>query len=148
MNAFDGVVDVHGKFVGQLHVLPRAYIREVPAYECVELVREDLIEHFQVLMEICTRQDVEITKEFTLDVYNTVKRIHNNMDATAAISEAVKTVGPDNEFLLFKVFLDKVADDSVKELKPRWINRLAGVDVWLESHVRTAIIYVRWDDKE
>jgi len=28
------------------------------------------------------------------------------------------------------------------------INRLAGVDVWLESHVRTAIIYVRWDDKE
>jgi len=68
---------------------------------------------------------VEITKEFTLDIYNTVKRIHNNMDATAAISEAVKTVGPDNEFLLFKVFLDKVADDSVKELNPRWINRLA-----------------------
>jgi hypothetical protein len=100
------------------------------------------------LTDIGTRQDVEITKEFTLDVYNTVKRVHNNMDSTAAISEAVKTVGPDNEFLLFKVFLDKVADDSVKELKPRWINRLAGVDVWLESHVRTAIIYVRWDDKE
>jgi len=91
---------------------------------------------------------VEITKEFTLDVYNTVKRIHNKMDATTATAEAVKTVGPDNEFLLFKVFLDKVADESVKELKPRWINRLAGVDVWLESHVRTAIIYVRWDDKE
>jgi hypothetical protein len=30
-----------------------AYIREVAAYEGVELVREDLIEHFQVLMEIC-----------------------------------------------------------------------------------------------
>jgi hypothetical protein len=90
----------------------------------------------------------EITKEFTLDVYNTVKRIHNNMDATTATAEAIKTVGPDNEFLLFKVFLDKVADESVRELKPRWINRLAGVDVWLESHVRTAIIYVRWDDKE
>jgi len=46
----------------------------------------------------------EITKEFTLDVYNTVKRIHNNMDATTATAEAIKTVGPDNEFLLFKVF--------------------------------------------
>ncbi len=45
------------------------------------------------LTDIGTRQDVEITKEFTLDVYNTVKRIHNNMDATAAMSEAVKTVG-------------------------------------------------------
>jgi hypothetical protein len=26
-------------------------------------------------------------------------------------------------------------------------HRLSGVDVWLESHVRTAILYVRWDDK-
>jgi glyoxylase-like metal-dependent hydrolase (beta-lactamase superfamily II) len=100
------------------------------------------------LTDIGTRQDVEITKEFTMDVYSTVKRIHNNMDATGATSEAVKTVGPDNEFLLFKVFLDRVTNDSVKELKPRWINRLAGLDVWLESHVRTALIYVRWDDKE
>ena len=81
-------------------------------------------------------------------LYNTVKRIHNKMDPTTATAEAVKTVGPYNEFLLFKVFLEKVADESVRELKPRWINRLAGVDVWLESHVRTAIIYVRWDDKE
>jgi glyoxylase-like metal-dependent hydrolase (beta-lactamase superfamily II) len=93
-------------------------------------------------------QSVEITKEFTMDVYNTVKRIHNNMDFVAATSDAVKTVGPDNEFLVFKVFLDRVTHDSVKELQPRWINRLAGVDVWLESHVRTALIYVRWDDKE
>jgi len=41
-----------------------------------------------------------------------------------------------------------VTRDSVADLEPRWTNRLAGVDVWLESHVRTAIIYVRWDDKE
>ena len=95
-----------------------------------------------------TRQDVEITKEFTMDVYNTVKRIHNNMNAGAVTSEAAKTIGPDNEFLLFKVLLDRVTSDSVKELQPRWIGRLAGVDVWLESHVRTALIYVRWDDKE
>ena len=96
------------------------------------------------------RQDVEITKEFTMDVYNTVKRIHNgmNLNYVAETSDAVKVVGPDNEFLLFKVFLDKVTYESVKELQPRWINRLAGVDVWLESHVRTALIYVRWDDKE
>ena len=45
-----------------------------------------------------------------------------------------------------KVLFDKVTKDSVKELQPRWIDRLAGVDVWLESHVRTALIYVRWDD--
>ncbi len=94
-----------------------------------------------------TRQDVEITKEFTLDVYNTVRRVHNKLNQAAVVSEAAKTIGTDNEFLLFRVILDKVTSDSVKELQPRWINRLAGVDVWLESHVRTALIYVRWDDK-
>jgi len=90
---------------------------------------------------------VEITKEFTTDVYQTVKRIHNNLDQSAVTAQAAKVVGTDNEFLLFKVVLDKVARDSVKELQPRWIDRLSGVDVWMESHVRTAILYVRWDDK-
>src|SRR5258708_2248726 len=93
-------------------------------HEYLEVFDEILVHKFHTFVgatvtAISTRQDVEITKEFTLDVYNTVKRIHNNMDATAATAEAVKTVGPDNEFLLFKVFLDKVADESVKELKPR-----------------------------
>ena len=83
-----------------------------------------------------------------MDVYNTVKRVHNNLDQATVVSEAAKTIGTDNEFLLFKVILDKATNDSVKELQPRWINRLAGVHVWLESHVRTVLIYVRWDDKE
>jgi hypothetical protein len=63
-------------------------------------------------------------------------------------ADIAKTIGPDNEFLIFKALLDKVTRDSVAELEPRWINRLAGVDVWLPSHVRAALIYVRWDDKE
>ena len=99
------------------------------------------------LTQTGTRQDVEITKEFTMDVYSTVKRIHNNMDQQAVIAEAVKIIGPDNEFLLFKVVLDKVTQEAMAELRPRWINRLAGVDVFLESQVQTALIYVRWDDK-
>lgn len=100
------------------------------------------------LTAIGNRSDVEMTKDFTYDVYNTVKRIHNNMDQPAVVSEAAQVIGPDNEFLLFKVVLDRVTYDSIQELQPRWINRLAGVDVWLESHVRTALLYVRWDDKE
>jgi glyoxylase-like metal-dependent hydrolase (beta-lactamase superfamily II) len=99
------------------------------------------------LTDIATRKDVEITKEYTMDVYNTVKRIHNNLDQAAVVSESAKKIGWDNKFLLFKILLDKVTADAVNELQPRWINRLAGVDVWLESHVRTALIFVRWDDK-
>jgi glyoxylase-like metal-dependent hydrolase (beta-lactamase superfamily II) len=100
------------------------------------------------LTDTGTRKDVEITKEYTNDVYQTVKRIHNSLDQRAFVAEVVQTTGPDNEFLIFKALLDKVTRDSVSELEPRWINRLAGVDVWLPSHVRAALIYVRWDDKE
>src|SRR5260370_1543331 len=77
------------------------------------------------LTNIGTRQDVGITKELTMDVYNTVKRIHNNMDPAAATAEAVKAIGTDNEFLLFKVLLDKGTSASVKDLQPRGIDRLA-----------------------
>jgi glyoxylase-like metal-dependent hydrolase (beta-lactamase superfamily II) len=100
------------------------------------------------LTDTGTRKDVEITKEYTNDVYQTVKRIHNGLNERAFDAEIATTIGPDNEFLIFKALLDKVTRDSVAELEPRWINRLAGVDVWLPSHVRAALIYVRWDDKE
>jgi len=100
------------------------------------------------LTDTGTRKDVEITKEYTNDVYQTVKRVHNGLNERAFDAEIAKTIGPDNEFLIFKASLDKVTRDSVAELEPRWINRLAGVDVWLPSHVRAALIYVRWDDKE
>jgi len=99
------------------------------------------------LTQIGGKPDVEISKEFALDVYKTVKRIHNTVDQKAMAGEAAKTIRTDNEFLLFKVILDRVTEESMKELRPRWINRLAGVDVWLESHVRAALLYVRWDDK-
>ena len=94
-----------------------------------------------------SKKDVEITKEFTMDVYQTVKRIHNNLDQNSVAAQAAQIVGTDNRFLLFKVVLDRDTSDSVKELEPRWINRLAGVDVWMESQVRAALLYVRWDDK-
>lgn len=99
------------------------------------------------LTSIGNKQDVQETKEFTMDVYQTVKRVHNSMDQQAVVAEAAKTIGYDNKFLLFKVILDKVTEQAVAELRPRWINRLAGVDVWLETQVRCALVYVRWDDK-
>jgi glyoxylase-like metal-dependent hydrolase (beta-lactamase superfamily II) len=122
-------------------------------YEYMKVFDQLLAYDFDVfvgghLTGIGTKQDVLMTKEFTMDVYRTVKRVHNGLDQTAFWSETTKVIGPDNEFLLFKVLLDKVVDESVREIQPRWINRLAGVDVWLPSHVRTALIYVRWDDKD
>lgn len=73
---------------------------------------------------------------------------HNETtDLVAVMSETAKAAGGwDNKYLLFKAFLDKVVADATKEIEARWIEKLAGVDVWTDTHVRTALIYVRWDD--
>lgn len=47
-----------------------------------------------------------------MDVYNTVKRVHNNLDQKAVVADAAKIIGYDNEFLLFRVVLDRVAHDA------------------------------------
>ena len=60
--------------------------------------------------------------------------------------EAKEIGGFDNKYLLFKRFLDVVTERATAEIKKRWTGRLAGVDVFAEDHVRTALIYVRWDD--
>ena len=99
------------------------------------------------LTDIGARGDVETAKEFAFDVYNTVKRIHNSMDQKAYASEIAQKVGWDPKFVIFKEILDKVTQDAVAELVPRWKDRLAMANVFMESHVQTALIYVRWDDK-
>jgi len=93
-----------------------------------------------------TRQDVEITKESHWMSTTRLGAFINKLNQAAVVSEAAKTIGTDNEFLLFRVILDKVTSDSVKELQPRWI---IAWPVWmfgLESHVGLPLIYVRWDD--
>jgi hypothetical protein len=39
-----------------------------------------------------------------------------------------------------------VIAEAAAEVQARWIDKLAGVDVIVDSHVRTALIYARWDD--
>lgn len=94
-----------------------------------------------------TRQDVVETQEFTQDVYDTVKRVHAETDLMGVFVETAGEIGGfDNKYLLFKQFLDVVAERATAELEERWADRLAGADVWMEDHVRTALIYIRWDD--
>jgi len=39
-----------------------------------------------------------------------------------------------------------VIDQCAAEIQGRWIDKLAGVDVFGASHCRAALIYARWDD--
>jgi glyoxylase-like metal-dependent hydrolase (beta-lactamase superfamily II) len=92
------------------------------------------------------RNDVQVAKEYTTDVYRTAKRIHDGTDQTKAVSEAAAKYGWDNKMALFRAVLDPMFDQCAKEIVSRWSDRLGSVDVYARSHCHTALIYARWDD--
>jgi len=92
------------------------------------------------------RNDVQAAKDYTMDVYNTVKRIHDATDQMKIVSEAAAKYGWDNKMALFRTLLDGVVDHCATEIEKRWSDRLASVDVYASSHCHTALIYARWDD--
>jgi len=92
------------------------------------------------------RNDVQVAKDYTTDVYKTVKRIHDGTDQMKIISEAAAKYGWDNKMALFRALLDPMVDQCAKEIENRWSERLASVDVYAASHCHTALVYARWDD--
>lgn len=98
------------------------------------------------LTSIGNKDDVLETKAYVQDLYETVKRIHSNTNMMQVMASAAEKIGWSNKYLLFDVFLNKVIDDSYKEIDSRWSNKLAGVDVFSKSHISTMLNYVRWDD--
>ena len=99
------------------------------------------------LTQLGDRADVELTQQYVRDVYETTKRAHDSTDMMAVMARTAQAEGGwDNKYLLFQAFLDQVTAKAVAEVQARWIDKLAGVDVFVDSHIRTALIYVRWDD--
>jgi glyoxylase-like metal-dependent hydrolase (beta-lactamase superfamily II) len=98
------------------------------------------------LTGIGSRDDVLLSKAYVSDLYETVKRIHSSTNMLEVMGAAAEKIGWDNKYLLFDTFLNKVIEDSYKEIESRWITQLAGVDVFTKSHVSTMLNYVRWDD--
>ena len=98
------------------------------------------------LTYLADRQDVQMTKDYALDVYKTVKRIHDGTDQMKVMSQAAQKYSWDNKFAIFRTLLDGAVSQCAVEIQGRWIDQLAGVDVFGESHCRAALIYARWDD--
>lgn len=98
------------------------------------------------LTYLADRQDVQVTKDYVMDVYKTVKRIHDGTDQMAVMSQAAQKYSWDNKFAIFRTLLDGMVDQCVREIQGRWIDKLVGVDVFVASHCSTALVYARWDD--
>jgi hypothetical protein len=98
------------------------------------------------LTSLGTREDVEATKEYAMDVYKTVRRVHDSTDQMKVASVAAAKYGWENKFAIFRTILDGITDRCSAEVEARWINRLAAVDIYTYSHCRAMLTYVRWDD--
>lgn len=98
------------------------------------------------LTYLADRQDVQMNKDYAFDVYKTVKRIHDGTDQMGVMSAAAQKYSWDNKFAIFRTLLDGVVAQCATEVQGRWIDKLAGVDVFGASHCRAALIYARWDD--
>lgn len=98
------------------------------------------------LTYLADRQDVQMSRDYALDVYKTVKRIHDGTDQMQVMSQAAQKYSWDNKFAIFRTLLDGVVAQCAAEVQGRWIDKLAGVDVFGASHCRAALIYARWDD--
>ncbi|SFN40566.1 Glyoxylase, beta-lactamase superfamily II [Chryseobacterium oleae] len=98
------------------------------------------------LTAIGNRQDVVIAKEYTMDLYQIVKKLYQETDMMKVMGDAASHVGWTNKFLLFNIYLDKIIKEGNDQLVAKWGNRLAAVDVWGPSHVSTMLNYVKWDD--
>lgn len=95
---------------------------------------------------LADRQDVQMNKDYALDVYKTVKRIHDGTDQMKVMSAAAQKYSWDNKYAVFRTLLDGVIERCAAEIQGRWIDKLVGVDVFGASHCRAALIYARWDD--
>lgn len=120
-------------------------------HEYLKVFDQLLAYDFEVLVAghltyLAGRQDVHITKDYATDVYQTMKRIHDGTDQMAVMSQAAQKYSWDNKFAIFRTLLDGMVDQGAKEIQGRWIDKLAGVDVFCASHCRTALVYARWDD--
>ncbi len=91
-----------------------------------------------------TRDDVRLVKDYVMDVYQTMKRIHES-DHRALIFRAAQKYGADNSYAIARVLIDSEVEHGSKEIKNRWTTRLDNVDVWAESHCGTALVYYEWD---
>jgi glyoxylase-like metal-dependent hydrolase (beta-lactamase superfamily II) len=76
-----------------------------------------------------TRDDVMVVKEYVMDVYGTIKRIHES-DHHALMARAVQKYGRENSYPAARVLMDNEVEQCAEQIKARWLSKLDNVDVW------------------
>ncbi|MDX2243089.1 MAG: MBL fold metallo-hydrolase [Leptolyngbyaceae cyanobacterium bins.302] len=77
-----------------------------------------------------TRKDVEESREFALDLKNAAQKALQAVN----IGAIAQKTGVENVWYFYDTYQDTVVDQCVKEMLPKWRNRLGGVEVYLADN--------------
>jgi glyoxylase-like metal-dependent hydrolase (beta-lactamase superfamily II) len=82
------------------------------------------------LTRLGIRADVEMQKEFILDLERAAARANQNV----SFMDIASQVGFDDPWLLFSKYIDTINSQCEEEVLPKWENRLGGADAFMSTH--------------
>jgi glyoxylase-like metal-dependent hydrolase (beta-lactamase superfamily II) len=82
------------------------------------------------LTRLGTRADVEIQKEFVLDLERAAASANQNV----SFMDIATKVGFDNPWLLYSEYINAVNKQCEGEMMPKWESRLGGAEVFMSTH--------------
>ncbi|HZA70151.1 MAG TPA: hypothetical protein VE548_10665 [Nitrososphaeraceae archaeon] len=82
------------------------------------------------LTRLGTRADVEIQKEFVLDLERAAASANQNV----SFMDIATKVGFDNPWLLYSEYINAVNKQCEEEMMPKWESRLGGAEAFMLTH--------------
>jgi glyoxylase-like metal-dependent hydrolase (beta-lactamase superfamily II) len=82
------------------------------------------------LTRIGTRADVEVQKEFVLDLERAAARANQNV----SFMDIAAKVGFDDPWLLFSEYINTINKQCEEEMLPKWETRLGGTQSFMSTH--------------
>ncbi|HEX6233917.1 MAG TPA: MBL fold metallo-hydrolase [Jiangellaceae bacterium] len=105
------------------------------------------------LTRLGTRSDVEVQQQYVQDLVDTAMKYLDDVSPArnafgvepSFMNTAERVGGLQNAWLVFDTYLNAVAEKVADEVLPRWIDRLAGADVFTRSHAWEVVERLRID---
>jgi glyoxylase-like metal-dependent hydrolase (beta-lactamase superfamily II) len=82
------------------------------------------------LTRLGTRADVEVQKEFVLDLERAAAKANQNV----SFMDIATKVGFDNPWLLYSEYINAVNNQCESEMIPKWESRLGGAEAFMSTH--------------
>jgi glyoxylase-like metal-dependent hydrolase (beta-lactamase superfamily II) len=86
------------------------------------------------LTRLGTRGDVEVQREFVLDLEKAAANANQNV----SFSDIANQIGSfDNPWLIFSTYIDAINKQCEDEMLPKWGSRLGAADIFMSTHCFT-----------